>query len=97
MRQIETYFGQPLFDRSGRSVRPTPFARELVKKVEPVLSEVERLRKNSHFDLSGRVRLGVTASVQTSLLPRAIAHLQRRARQINLQLEKGATPESCRR
>ena len=93
MRQLETYLGQPLFDRSSRSVRPTAFARELVKKVESVLSEIERLKKNSHLDLSGKVRLGVTASVHTSLLPHAIASLQRQAPKLSIQLEKASTPE----
>ena len=28
MKQLEAYFGQPLFDRSTRTVKPTDFGRE---------------------------------------------------------------------
>ena len=27
VKQLESYFGQPLFDRSSRAVKPTPFGR----------------------------------------------------------------------
>ena len=29
MKQIEAYLGQPLFDRSGHAIRPTPLAHEV--------------------------------------------------------------------
>lgn len=93
IKQLETYFGQSLFDRSGRSVRPTRFATLLVNTVARTLADLENLRTQRYPSMSGRVRLGVTGSIQTTLLPRAVAELQKRAPGLTLQLERANTPE----
>ncbi|QHI97013.1 LysR family transcriptional regulator [Xylophilus rhododendri] len=92
MKQLEEYFRQPLFDRSGRSVRPTPFAEQLARTVDRAIEDIEALRNVADLELAGRVRLGITESAQTTLLPRAFADLQRQAPQIQLQIERGTTP-----
>ena len=45
IKQMEEYFGQPLFDRSGRQARPTPFAIELAAKMQETLSVIQALRE----------------------------------------------------
>ncbi|WPB58584.1 LysR family transcriptional regulator [Xylophilus sp. GOD-11R] len=92
MKQLEAYFRQPLFDRSGRSVRPTPFASRLARTVEKAVEDIEALREVNDLALAGRVRLGITESAQTTLLPRAFAAVRRQAPQIELQIDRGTTP-----
>ena len=92
MKQLEAYFGQALFDRSGRSVRPTAFAQELARTVHRAIADIEALRHPAGHGLAGRVRLGITDSAQTTLLPPAFAELRRQAPGIEVQLERGSTP-----
>src|SRR4051812_42125350 len=82
MKQLEEYFQQPLFDRSGRHVRPTPFALELARTVKQAVSDIEAMRSARPGAPAGRVRLGVTESAQTTLFPMAFADLRQRAPQI---------------
>ncbi|KTT03869.1 hypothetical protein SB14R_09230 [Pseudomonas oryzihabitans] len=93
IKQLEAYFGQALFDRSGRAVQPTPFALKLIETVARTLADLEGLRNQRALPLTGRVRLGVTGSILTTLLPKAVADLHRRAPGITLQLERNDTPE----
>ena len=44
IRGLEKYFGQPLFDRSSRTSRPTPFAKELAGSIQGALATIEALR-----------------------------------------------------
>jgi DNA-binding transcriptional LysR family regulator len=41
MKRLEEYVGQPLFDRSGRTVRPTPLASDLAESIRTALDAVE--------------------------------------------------------
>lgn len=92
MKQLEAYFGQPLFDRSGRHIQPTAFAREVVRTVDRCLADIEALRSHTARAPGGRVRLGITDSAQTTLLPLAFSDLQRRAPKVELAIERGSTP-----
>lgn len=78
VRQLEGWFGRPLFDRSGRSVRPTPFAVEAAEVVREALGRIAALRERPAQAVSGRVRLGAIASVQTDTLPQALRRLRDR-------------------
>jgi DNA-binding transcriptional LysR family regulator len=86
MRNLEEYFGQPLFDRSGRTVKPTPLAVEIVSKVQGTIADLEMLRDRSSRDLRGRLRFGATNTVQLSVLPRAVRLLQDRYPGLQLTL-----------
>ena len=93
MKQLEQYFGQPLFDRSARNARPTPFALQLAAVVNRSLAELESLRHTAGAAPAGHVRLGITESALTTLLPQAFAALQRQAPNIALQIDRGTTPD----
>lgn len=92
MKQLEVYFGQLLFDRSGRHVQPTAFAREVVRTVDRAIAEIEALRSHAARAPGGRVKLGITDSAQTTLLPLAFADLLHHAPQVELQIDRGTTP-----
>jgi DNA-binding transcriptional LysR family regulator len=93
MRNLEEYFGQPLFDRSGRTVRPTPLAIEVVQTVQGAMAGLEALRDRSGRDLRGRLRLGATNTVQLSVLPRALRLLQERYPGIEIHVDPGHLSE----
>ncbi|WP_159917788.1 LysR family transcriptional regulator [Pantoea sp. 18069] len=93
MKQLEQHFGQPLFDRSARNARPTPFAIELAAVVDRSLAELESMRHVAGAAPAGNVRLGITESAMTTLLPQAFAALQRKAPKIALQIDRGTTPD----
>jgi DNA-binding transcriptional LysR family regulator len=64
----------------------------LAKTVKRATSEIEAMRHLSVLAPAGRVRLGVTESALTTLLPAAFADLQKRAPQIELLIRRGSTP-----
>ncbi len=86
MKQLEEYFGRPLFDRSGRTVRFTPFAREVAAAVSQALLVVEGLRTRHDPAVAGLLRLGAIPSVQTSALPVALRYAQREHPALKIQL-----------
>lgn len=94
MRQLEDYFGQPLFDRSGRSVKPTPFALEVAATVGEALGGLEALRDQSRPDVGGRLRLGVINSVLLSSLPAILRTTSQRYPSLDVTLEPENTSET---
>jgi DNA-binding transcriptional LysR family regulator len=91
VRQLEEYFGQPLFDRSARQVRPTPFAQQLALTVRNALGEIEDMRSLAHGKVSGRIRLGTIESVQMGAFPAAYAALRAAAPSLALHFTRGST------
>ena len=78
MKQLETFFGKPLFDRSSRTIRPTAFALEVAKVARHATSELELLRARPFFAVGGTLKVGAIASVQSDLLPYALRLLRDR-------------------
>jgi len=91
IKQLEEYFGQPLFDRSARQARPTAFAQELSSTVRRALGEIEAMRRPARGSVSGRIRLGTIESVQMSVLPAAFAALRAAAPALTLHFVRGST------
>ena len=89
IKQLEDYFGQPLFDRSGRHARPTPFARELTTKMQTALTVIESLREKRTPAVSGKLSLGTIRSVQTTTLPMALLAIRERHPQLAIRLTQG--------
>lgn len=77
IKQLEEYFGKPLFDRSTRVVRPTPFAREIAIAASEFSMRINALRTTQSIAVEGRIRLGVITSMQSTLLPHALLELRR--------------------
>lgn len=69
MKRLEEYVGQPLFDRSGRTVRPTPLASDLAESIRAALDAVEEARTRHSAALSGRVVIGAIRSLQPTMIP----------------------------
>ncbi|MGE4239017.1 LysR family transcriptional regulator [Ramlibacter sp.] len=78
VKQMEVYFGQPLFDRSARTVKPTDFALEAGAVAREFAARFEALRARPAVAVAGRVRLGAIATVQTDAMPQVLRTLQDR-------------------
>lgn len=89
IKQLEAYFGQPLFDRSARTAKPTDFALEAGLIARELLARLGGLRARREAGISGRVRLGAIASIQTDSLPPALRLLRDRHPALDIQVSLG--------
>jgi DNA-binding transcriptional LysR family regulator len=93
VKRLEEYLGQPLFDRSGRTSRPTPLARELCENVRVALDAVEAARTRQTIALSGRVVLGTIRSLQPTMIPLVLREINRRHPDLNVRVIQGDSVE----
>ena len=91
MKQLEVYFGQPLFDRSGPQMRPTPLAQEACNAMSEALRNLEALRDVSQFALKGALKLGVFESLLPALLPPILNYTAEKHPHLDIQLISGRT------
>jgi len=89
VKQLEAYFGELLFDRSARAVRPTPFALKASAVARELVTTLQTLRTRSTVGVSGQVRLGAIASVQADTLPQVLRWIRDRhaALQVRISLD----------
>jgi DNA-binding transcriptional LysR family regulator len=92
--KVESDLGVMLFERNGRDVRLTEAGTRLVGHAERILAEVDvaerdiaRLRGRA----MGRIIVGVTPTVATHLLPRALAAYRTERPEIEVILREGGT------
>ncbi len=93
MKQLEVYFGQPLFDRSGLRVQATPLAREIAEVARQPMQRLEALRQRTSLAVEGTVRLGVIETMQSGLLPGAMLFLRERHPLLQLRPVRGRSVE----
>lgn len=86
VKQLEQYFGQPLFDRSTRVVRPTPFAVEVTSAASEFTDRLQALRSRPSLRIEGKFRLGVITSMQSDLLPDALRILRDRHNALEVRI-----------
>ncbi|VTU32740.1 LysR family transcriptional regulator [Variovorax sp. PBL-E5] len=91
MRQLEDYFGRPLFDRSARQARPTAFAAEVAGTMQQTLDALKALRLREDTVVSGRMRLGTIESAQVALLPTALQVLRDQAPGLAFEIARGVS------
>ncbi len=93
VKRLEEYLGQPLFDRSGRTSRPTPLARELAENIRTALEAVEAARTRQTIALTGRVVLGTIRSLQATMIPPVLAEISRRHPDLSVRVIQGDSVE----
>lgn len=86
VKQLETWFGRPLFDRSARTVKPMPLALEAAAVARDFSGRLEALRARPTKVVSGCVRLGAIATVQTGVLPPALRALRDRHPALDIEV-----------
>ena len=93
MKRLEEYVGQPLFDRSGRTVRPTPLASDLAESVRSALDAVEEARTRHSAALSGRVVIGAIRSLQPTMIPLVLQEIGSRHPGLAVRVIQGDSGE----
>lgn len=94
LKKLEGWLGFPVFERSRLGVRPTDRGVRVLETAHRVLEEASRilsLSEESQTPLSGKLRLGVIASLGPYLVPHFLAPLKKRYPKLKLQLVEGLT------
>ncbi|MBW0170802.1 MAG: LysR family transcriptional regulator [Hydrogenophaga sp.] len=90
LRQLEEGLGARLFDRTTRSLQPTPAATEMLPMAERILRDVDALSAGFR-DLAqlerGRVSVAITPTLASFLLPEAIQRFMHAHPQVKLQVD----------
>ncbi len=93
MQALEADLGVRLFDRSSRTAKLTPVARQIVAKAKKLISDYDNLVPSVLTDggLQGVIKLGVLRTTLTGLVPQAIAALKAKHPEIGLHIRPGLT------
>ena len=93
VKRLEEYLGQPLFDRSARTARPTPFAVELAATMRGALQAMEDARTEQTPTVSGKLVIGTIRTVQSTNLPLALRYVSDRFTQLTVRVVQGDSVE----
>lgn len=93
VKRLEEYLGRPLFDRSGRTAKPTALARELSESVRTALDAVEAARTRQTVALTGRVVLGTIRTLQPTMIPIVLREISLRHPQLGVRVIQGDSIE----
>lgn len=93
VKRLEEYLGQPLFDRSGRTAKPTALARELCDSVRSALAAVDAARTRQTSAVTGRVVLGSIRSLQSTMIPHVLQQIAQRHPALNVRVIQGDSTE----
>ena len=89
VRRLEDEFGAALFDRDGRSARLSEAGRALLPMAERWLAGFEHMREQLRGEVRGVLRIGAIPSVQSGLLPDAIAAFRPGFPRVELRISPG--------
>ncbi|MBU4612135.1 LysR family transcriptional regulator [Achromobacter sp. GG226] len=91
LKEVETDVGAPLFERTTRSLRPTPFGDVVLRHAERMLGDAARTQDELQALQGGRLGrlvLGVLPGLGAMLMPAVIAHLRERGIALDLELRE---------
>lgn len=87
--QLEAQLGTPLFERTGRGLRPTATALTLAASAQQMAHAAAQFSLRAtreRTDLSGTVRLTASTTVATYLLPQVLAAMRQALPEIQVEL-----------
>lgn len=94
VREMETMFGAPLFERSRRGVVLTESGRALAIRAEYLLNDVELAREEIAAigrGMVGSLRIGALPVAESGLLPKSLAALRRVAPALRIRVQEGTS------
>lgn len=89
IKQIETYLGRQLFDRSGLQARPLPLAHEVAEAMGYSLTRLDTFKRQTTVAVEGTIRLGIIDSMQPVLLPGTLSRLRRQYPALHVHPTRG--------
>jgi LysR family transcriptional regulator, hydrogen peroxide-inducible genes activator len=87
IKKLEAQLGVTLFERTNKSVRPTPIGEKVVRKARKILDQVEDIRtmcRGLMRPLCGARTLGVIPTLAPYLLPRLLPPMRARYPELEL-------------
>lgn len=94
IQELEDLLGARLFERSRRSVVPTPLGKEIAARAQALLQEAEDLvdvARAAHDPMTGPLQLGVIPTIGPFLVPRAMPVLRAAFPALQLYLREEQT------
>ncbi|KQI67543.1 LysR family transcriptional regulator [Loktanella sp. 3ANDIMAR09] len=94
IKELEDALGTPLFERSARQVRLTPFGEVFAPRAREILRAVDEVTDLARLSQGGaltRLRLGIIPTIAPYLLPRIIAALGQSHPGLDLRLRESVT------
>ena len=94
IKELESFLGEQLVDRTNRSVTITPLGREVAVQARLVLRDLENLvevAQTGSEPLSGKLRLGVIPTIAPFILPRIMPALRKAFPKLQLYLREDIT------
>ena len=92
IKRLEESLGFALFDRTRRAATLNAAGAQTLARAEEILALYAKLGELPHDDsAAGLLRIGAIASVQSSLLPRALAALRHKYPKLRLSLVPGVS------
>lgn len=99
IKELETEWGAPLFERAARKVRLTRLGDEMLSRSRAILADVEELdnlARAARTRLTGQLRIGVIPTIAPYLLPALIRQISDHAPALELNLRETLTPTLLR-
>ena len=92
VRALEQDLGTPLLRRAGRHVKPTEAGLRMLERARLVLRDVRDLRASASDDAPlGELRVGVSVSALTGVMPPVLTRLYRRYPSLSVYVEPGTS------
>ena len=87
IKEMENYYGVPLFERIGRHIEPSESAKELYQYAVHVLSEVKEIEDRiRNWDQLGKIRIGTSITIGTYILPVILKQFQDRYPKLQIKV-----------
>jgi DNA-binding transcriptional LysR family regulator len=96
MKQLEIFFGQQLFDRSGFQIQPLSLAQEVSSVRRRAHAELAGLRRHRGLIVEGNVELGLIDILQPRLLPKTMRLLEERYPALRVHVRRGRSADLTR-
>jgi DNA-binding transcriptional LysR family regulator len=93
MKNLESYVGEPLFDRSGLQVKPLPLALKISEIMKRAAAEMAQLRQPTEIAIKGTARIGMIESMQPLLLPEMFKILGASYAELHVNIRRGKSGE----
>jgi len=91
LKKLEEELGVVLFERSARSVMPTPVGEQIIEQARRLLDEVtdiESLARAAQDPLAGPLHVGAIHTISPYVMPEVMAPIRRDLPQMQLRLHE---------